>query len=1217
LWLRQRGAQGDQDQAEENRLDLKVYRQIIDDMPLQIVTRIALEVAGHHREVVLGPVTLDDGIPMSLESALPARLEPDGRLRVQVRPGSWILSLQTRQTGLTQQLDLALATEVWVPEEIWVFEARNELRWVEIEGVTAIDPQQTTLPAEWRQFPAYQVKAGDVFKLNEKRRGDPDPAPDQLELKRHLWLDFDGRGYSIQDRISGTMTQGWRLEMTAPAELGRVSVNGEDQFITQLQDSTNVGVEVRRGQIDLVADSRLETALTDLPAVGWEHDFQQVNTTLSLPPGWRLLEAQGADDVPNTWIKRWTLLDLFVVLIIALAVGKLWRWWWGLLALITLILVFHENEAPRWIWLNILAATALLQVLPTLNWFSRFVRLYRDLSLITLLIIVIPFMVQQMRQSLYAQLEYPWQQIGESTVWTNTSAVSISDQSIAFSLPEERVWLESEEQTVEGDYYDSISPKRARKKQAQKPLAQIDPNAQVQTGPGLPQWEWREVPINWSGPVNSDQSLKLWLISPTVNSLLGVARVGLLAMLTAFLLWVSWQGRVRVSFDKATTATLFMLTLSGFLYSSVGYSAEAMPTDEFSSPATTHIMSTGQGPIIINEFPSQKLLDELKKRLLSPPDCVPHCASSPRLRLELTSEQLQIRLEIHSHSDIAIPLPGQANQWLAQQVWVDGEPARGLWRSKTGQLWLYVNAGIHQVQLTGTVPTRQAFQLSLMPLKPRFIEMQVTGWRVEGVHENGVADNQLQFTREQTKETQPVELEMGNLPPFVQVERTLLLGLDWQVETRIKRLTPLGSAIVLEIPLLAGESVTSEKVRVNDGKAFINLAPREAEISWLSVFKKQEAIQLVASETTASREVWRADVSAIWHVEIEGIPVIHHQDQSGRWLPEWRPWPGESVTLHLSRPVGVPGQVLTIDRSHLKVSPGQRTTDSILSLNLRSSRGGQHTIALPVDAELQAVTIDEVSQPIRQEGFNVTLPINPGAHQVALTFRQPIGISQQFKTPLVGLEIDSVNTHIALEMPQDRWILLTDSSPMGPAVIIWGILIVLILIAFGLGRVSLTPLNTWQWILLLVVLSQVPIQWALIVVGWLMLLGWRAKLATETTAFKFNLIQIGLVVLTLVALSTLFYAVKQGLLGYPEMHIAGNGSSAFLLNWYEDRTTGTLPQVWVISTPVWIYRILMLLWALWLAFALLRWLKWGWQCFSDQTLWKPLNWWKKRVESKP
>jgi hypothetical protein len=580
----------------------------------------------------------------------------------------------------------------------------------------------------------------------------------------------------------------------------------------------------------------------------------------------------------------------------------------------------------------------------------------------------------------------------------------------------------------------------------------------------------------------------------------------------------------------------------------------------------------------------------------------------------LTPEQLQMRLEIHSHSDIAIPLPGQADQWLAQQVWVDGEPAQGLWRSKSGQLWLHVGAGLHQVQLVGAVPSRQAFQLSLIPLKSRVVDIQTTGWRVDGIHENGVADDQLQFTREQTEKSSNVELEMGSLPPFVRVERTLLLGLDWQVETRVIRLTPLGSAIVLEIPLLAGESVTSEKIRVSDGKAFINLAPHEHGISWVSVFEKQDVVKLVAAETTHSHEVWRVDVSAIWHVEIEGIPVIHHQDHGGRWLPEWQPWPGEEVTLYLNRPAGIPGQVLTIDRSHLKVSPGQRTTNSTLSLNLRSSRGSQHTVVLPADAALQSVVIDGISQPIRQVGFNVTLPINPGAHQVELTFQQPIGISQQFKTPSVSLGIDSVNTHLELDIPQNRWVLLTDSSHTGPAVMIWGILIVLVLIAFGLGRVSLTPLNTWQWILLLVVLSQVPIQWGLVVVGWLMLLGWRAKLAEDTTAFKFNLLQIGLAILTLIALSTLLYAVRQGLLGYPEMHIAGNGSNSFLLRWYEDRTIAEmLPQVWVISTPVWVYRVLMLFWALWLAFALIRWLQWGWHCFSSQGLWKPLGWWRKRV----
>jgi ABC-type Na+ efflux pump permease subunit len=48
-----------------------------------------------------------------------------------------------------------------------------------------------------------------------------------------------------------------------------------------------------------------------------------------------------------------------------------------------------------------------------------------------------------------------------------------------------------------------------------------------------------------------------------------------------------------------------------------------------------------------------------------------------------------------------------------------------------------------------------------------------------------------------------------------------------------------------------------------------------------------------------------------------------------------------------------------------------------------------------------------------------------------------------------------------------------------------------------------------------------------------------------------------------------------------------------------------LPQVWVISWTSWIYRFAMLIWALWLAFALLGWLRWGWHCFSYQELWRP------------
>jgi len=38
--------------------------------------------------------------------------------------------------------------------------------------------------------------------------------------------------------------------------------------------------------------------------------------------------------------------------------------------------------------------------------------------------------------------------------------------------------------------------------------------------------------------------------------------------------------------------------------------------------------------------------------------------------------------------------------------------------------------------------------------------------------------------------------------------------------------------------------------------------------------------------------------------------------------------------------------------------------------------------------------------------------------------------------------------------------------------------------------------------------------------------------------------------------------------------------------------------------PLMAYRVAMLLWALWLASALLKWLSWGWTCFSEGGLWR-------------
>jgi hypothetical protein len=46
---------------------------------------------------------------------------------------------------------------------------------------------------------------------------------------------------------------------------------------------------------------------------------------------------------------------------------------------------------------------------------------------------------------------------------------------------------------------------------------------------------------------------------------------------------------------------------------------------------------------------------------------------------------------------------------------------------------------------------------------------------------------------------------------------------------------------------------------------------------------------------------------------------------------------------------------------------------------------------------------------------------------------------------------------------------------------------------------------------------------------------------------------------------------------------------------------------WVISMPLLAYRLLMLAWALWIAAALLRWLRWGWQSFCSGGTWRRLR----------
>jgi len=1201
------------ERAEADSVDLSVHRKLIDEVPLILVTRLTLAVAGRSRELLLGRALPQDFEPMEVVSGLPVRIEPDGKVRVQVRPGNWPIELRGRRTRAEKGVTRPDPGGLWKDgEEAWVFEARPELRVVTVEGVPAIDPAQTTLPADWRSLPAYAVAPGATVVLSEQHRGDATPAPDRLALTRTYWLDFDGGGYSVNDVITGQLSRSWRLEMAEGTHLGRVSADGADQFITRVGDGPE-GVELRKGKANLDADSRIEGRRWKIPATSFAQDFDRVSATLRIPAGWRLLHVSGADRTSGSWIERWSLLDFFLLLVIAVAVGRLYGPRPGAIALAALGLSLVEPGAPRLLWLVVLVCEALVRVLEA-GRLAATARLARSAAWLVLAIVTIPFAVREIRQGIHPAAVPPG--AGEFAIEALTlggaAAPPISMAAPAAPAQEMEARLRPESEAAADDADQKAdAPKIALKKPSgmlnqpaskrgvgkgwassqsmtlQQNRQEYDPAAVIQTGPGLPSWRWSEASFSFNGPVPRGQSVHLYFVPPWLEAILAFVRVGLLALLA----WILLRRPLHLGKIWAERKPL----LAGLF----GVLLLALP-----QPARSA------------DFPPDDLLEALKERLLEKPACAPRCASIDDLALDASPEGLRLKLRVSAAARTAIPLPGDATSWAPAEVRVDGKPATALARAGDGELWLALPAGTFTVELSGPIPVRDTIQIPL-PLPPHHASSQAHGFQVDGIREDGAADRSLVLTREVRSNGKPSADGAGpTLPPFLRVERTLRLGLRWTVQTRVVRQTPAGSPIGLDVPLLEGESVTTPGIRIDGAHHLANLsfAPAETEISWQSTLAERSELVLRADPAHAGRwaEQWRVEVGPTWHATFSGIPPIHRTGPDEDRTPQWAPWPGEEVRVAFTKPKGVPGQTLTIDSSRLDVSPGPNGSSVTLTLGIRASRGMQHKIGLPPAAQVEAVKSDGNLVPIRQDGEALILDVPPGKRVFTVTWRQPTGLATLFRAPAVDLGVPSTNSEVQIDLSDaPRWLLWTRGPGLGPGVHFWSVLVVLLLLGWGLARTGLTPLRTYDWILLGLGLLQLEPAAALILPVFLLALGWRIRNAPSARGWVYDLGQLVLAGLLVVSVIMLIVAVEQGLLQHPEMGVSGNGSSSSTLRWYLDRSGAALPRPWFLSLPMLVYRLAMLAWALWLASAGVRWARWIWECLSRHGLWRP---WRSKAQ---
>ena len=1159
LWLQQTGTAPTAD-----ALTKQVYRLVDDDIPMKVTTMFDLVVAGRAREVTLPTAVPDGFVPLSIDSPLPARLTGDGQLRVQLRPGNWQLTVASRRSQPVDTVEVAKGGD-W-PEEIWVVRSHADLHRRTVSGGQSIDPKQTAMSQAWKGLPAYRLALGESLRFVPEVPNEAH-AEDRLTLDRQAWLDFDGGGFTFQDRLLGELTRSWRLEAAPGIVLGRIAVDGEDQPITRLAADAGAGIELRRGKADISADSRQEGGVGTLAAASWNADFSALRISLHLPPGWRLLHATGADRTLGSWVSRWDLWALFFVLLSTLACAKLFDIRAGVVCGLALLLSWQLDEAPQLLWPGLLGLVALLRVLPT-GRIHRVVALGRIIVQAVILVMLLGLAITLTRQSIYPSLE----QAGGHAAQARLPVAPAS-------APAEVVPMQDEAKAERGKYA-VLEPQTLSSSSLAGKRTGVDPRARVQTGPGLPSWHWHQYALSWQGPVPRGAQAELWLLSPAVMAVINLVTIVSLA----YLFWIAagrWKpGRSWWSVPGAQAAApliaVAMITCG--------------PNDVWAAePAGTSASG--------DEFPSPTRLDELRRYLTEAPDCLPACADLAQLQVFADAASIRLRLQIHAQTPVMVPLPGQRGQFVAERIQMDGKSAT-LRRDESGLLWVSVAKGVHDVEMEAS-SSADNVQVTL-PMPPRQVRATVVGWVLGGLDAQGNAGDALTLVRKSRGSTAAQHGDAALLPPFVRVTRTLSLTDRWRLTTTISREGPSPAPLEVRVPLLAGEAVTNAEVRVDNGVAVVVLG-QAADAVFHSSLAEADTLTYRASTAAHQIETWRVEADARWHFEYQGLEPVSRRTADGLLTPEWRPWPGESMTLAVSRPKGVDGQTLTVDSLTLSFNPGQRATDVAARLSLRSSQGRNHQLQLPAGATLQRLVIDD--QVVPASGNSVTLAIPPGAHRVNLEWREDRGMAGLFSTSGLNLAAQGVNVEVDLQVPADRVVLAVGGPSLGPAVLFWGALLVVIAMAWLLGRLRFAPLGFVAWLLLGVgLLQSSPIAVAT-VVAWFGGLSLRQRHAQRLHGRWFKAVQIALLFLSLLAAVALLAAVHAGLLGYPDMMIEGNGSSGHRLVWYADRLADIAPQAWVLSIPLWIYRVAMLAWALWLARALLGWLQWGWAAYTQGGAW--------------
>jgi hypothetical protein len=1181
----------------KNSLKVQVFRAIEDNVPIRLTTIIKLFVSGKAREVNIGQVISADSESIYLRSLLPARLEENGILRVQVKPGIYEITLGSRFKTSIETFSTHKVSPDWPEDEYISFIANSNIREVKLSGVDSIDTSLFDIPNQWKSYPTYRLKPTQQLTLTTLSSSEAVAQQNTININREIWLSFDGKDAISKDNISGQMNHDWRLNADETVQLGRATVNGNPVLITS--DEGKQGVEIRSANINLQAVSSIEQ-VSQLNAVGWQTDVTQLTANIHLPPGWRAFYASGVDGIEGTWIQKWSLWDIFLLMVLIAVANKLLGIKGAIVMAVTLVFTFHETLAPNFLWAILLGLIALIR-LPIgkykawLSWISL-------LPVTMLIIVFISLAISSLRLAVYPTLEkqginpnYQQSALFSQPDLVNESMVQeVSEMEDTDKLKRQRISKSSVSQSLPN-----------YKKQD---LYQVGENDRVQTGPGIPTWSWNYLTIRSSGMVTMDQQINLWLSSPLLTAIWRIINVLLIALMGSVILRVLFntgvfkldddkRGKSQPNADKKKLA----VTIKTVIFTS-GLSLLAT--------SLLFIPKTVDAAIQLPDkagYPPEYLLNEYENKLISAPLCLPTCVSLDNGLLTVTDKQLRLRFSAFADVDLALPLPSAGSTWIPEQINVDGKP--GILNRINNQLIVYLSKGEHLITLQGRV---QSAQMNLnLPFNIHHFSVNAPSWLIDGVRDGVVVNNSIGLTSKEK-----LDQEAGNtltplaIKPYAIVYRTINLGKQWTMTTRVEKIAPTNESGSFKIKLLNGEQILSA-YPVNDGPlVHVQIAKNQRYVSWESSLPIENTINLQATDSVTYSENWRVVPSSLWNVTFSGIKPIKSARGVDTLQPNWMPWSNDKLSINVSRPSGVEGEIFTTEMAVLEQQTGQNIQQSKLMLNVLASQGTDYEIKLAEGVEVSALRHD--GKPLNISGSNNQIvQLHPGEQRIEVEFKHRIPFSWQNKSADIILPGKVVNINLEYKLLNDRWLIYLNGPSLGASMLYWGMLLVIILGAIVLPIIAKKlklnmPINTVGWVLLGVGFSTVNSYGIVITALFFFAMALRKQYiqSASMVPWKFNAIQIGLLILTFICIVSLLISIPIGLLSSPDMQVVGNGSYGHFFRFFQDKITEQqLPNVTVYSLPIWSYRIVMLAWSLWIATKLITWSKWWFTSYSSNGLW--------------